>query len=115
MFLTCSYSALNLSITFLSLAEYVRKQITNKKAIVKYEIVADLPELKKLIAEFGKIGSNLNQIARYFNTGGLHSQEMRNEIKKSIAEIYKLKYEVIKLAGDFTTVNANNRNNTGEN
>ena len=29
--------------------------------------------------------------------------------------IYKLKYEVIKLAGDFTTVNANNRNNTGEN
>ena len=53
--------------------------------------------------------------ARYFNTGGLHSQEMRNEIKKSIAEIYKLKYEVIKLAGDFTTVNANNRNNTGEN
>ena len=80
----------------LPLAEYVRKQITNKKAIVKYEIVADLPELKKLIAEFGKIGSNLNQIARYFNTGGLHSQEMRNEIKKSIAEIYKLKYEVIK-------------------
>jgi hypothetical protein len=40
---------------------------------------------------------------------------MRNEIKKSIAEIYKLKYEVIKLAGDFTTVNANNRINTGEN
>ena len=57
----------------------------------------------------------LKQIARYFNTGGLHSQEMRNEIKKSISEIYKLKYEVIKLAGDFTTVNANNRNNTGEN
>ena len=97
----------------LPLAEYVRKQITNKKVIVKYEIVADLPELKKLIAEFGKIGSNLNQIARYFNTGGLHSQEMRNEIKKSITEIYKLKYEVIKLAGDFITVNANNRNSAG--
>ena len=83
----------------LPLAEYVRKQITNKK----------------VIAEFGKIGSNLNQIARYFNTGGLHSQEMRNEIKKSITEIYKLKYEVIKLAGDFITVNANNRNSAGEN
>lgn len=40
---------------------------------------------------------------------------MRSEIKKSIAEIYKLKYEVIKLAGDFTTVNTNNRNSTGEN
>ena len=81
----------NAKVASLPLAEYVRKQITNKKVIVKYEIVADLPELKKLIAEFGKIGSNLNQIARYFNTGGLHSQEMRNEIKKSITEIYKLK------------------------
>ena len=105
----------NAKATSLPLAEYVRKQITNKKVIVKSDIVADLTELKKLIAEIGTIGSNLNQIARYFNTGGLHSQEMRNEIKKSIAEIYKLKYEVIKLAGDFTTVNANNRNNTGEN
>ena len=105
----------NAKVASLPLAEYVRKQITNKKVIVKYEIVADLPELKKLIAEFGKIGSNLNQIARYFNTGGLHSQEMRNEIKKSITEIYKLKYEVIKLAGDFITVNANNRNSAGEN
>lgn len=45
----------------------------NKKVIVKYELVADLPELKKLIAEFGKIGSNLNQIARHFNNGDIHS------------------------------------------
>lgn len=48
----------------LTLAEYARNQIMNKKVTVKYEIVADIPELKKLIAEFGKIGSNLNQIAR---------------------------------------------------
>lgn len=46
----------------LPLAEYVRKQIMKQKVTAKYEIVADLPELKKLVAEFGKIGSNLNQI-----------------------------------------------------
>ena len=46
----------------LPLAEYIRKQVMKQKVIAKYEIVADLPELKKLIAEFGKIGSNLNQI-----------------------------------------------------
>ena len=45
----------------LPLAEYLRRQVTGKKVMVKYEIVADLPELKKLIAEFGKIGSNLNK------------------------------------------------------
>ena len=30
----------------LPLAEYARKQVLNKKIVAKYEIVADLPELK---------------------------------------------------------------------
>lgn len=85
----------------LPLAEFLRKQIMGKRVTVKYEIVADVPELKKLIAEFGKIGSNLNQIARHFNQGGIHSQEMRQSIDQCIAEIYAMKYEVIKMAGNF--------------
>lgn len=88
----------------LPLAEYARKQVLNKTIIAKYEIVADLPELKKLIAEFGKIGSNLNQIARYFNSGGIHSQEMRKAINQNLARIYEMKYEVLKLAGDFSAI-----------
>ena len=83
----------------LRLAEYLRKQVTGKQVKVKYEIVADLPELKKLIAEFGKIGSNLDQIARYFNSGGIHSQEMRKRIGQGISDIYEMKYEVLKMAG----------------
>lgn len=93
--------AANAKAANLSLAEYARKQIMNKRVIVKYELVADLPELKKLISEFGKIGSNLNQIARHFNSGGIHSQEMRKAINQSIARIYEMKYEVLKLAGEF--------------
>ena len=53
----------------LPLAEYAQKLIMRKQIKVTYEIVADLLELKKLIAAFRKIGSNLNQIARYFNSG----------------------------------------------
>ena len=89
---------------YLPLAEYARKQIMKQKVTAKYEIVADLPELKKLVAEFGKIGSNLNQIARHFNSGGIHSQEMRRAIDQSVARIYEMKYEVLKMAGDFHTV-----------
>lgn len=80
----------------LSLAKYARKQLMSKKVIVKYDLVADLPE-------FGKIGSNLNQIARHFSSGGIHSQKIRTAINESIADIYEIKYEVLKLAGDFTT------------
>lgn len=85
----------------LPVAEYVRNQIMNKRIVVKYEVVADVPEIKKLIAEFGKIGSNLNQIARHFNQGGIHSGEMRKVINQCIAAIYAMKYDVIKMAGDF--------------
>ena len=85
----------------LPLAEYLRRQVMNKKVSVKYEIVADVPELKRLISEFGRIGNNLNQIARYFNQGGIHSQEVQKSIRQCIAEIYEIKYEVIKMAGDF--------------
>lgn len=97
----------------LSLAEYARKQVMNKKVVVKYELVADLPELKKLIAEFGKIGSNLNQIARHFNSGGIHSQEIQKAINQSIARIYEMKYEALKLAGDFTSTAQLQKNKSG--
>ena len=70
-------------------------------AKVTAEITADVPEIKRLIGELGKIGSNLNQIARYFNQGGIISSEMRTEIKKSLRDIYEMKYEVMRMAGDF--------------
>ncbi|CBL13841.1 Bacterial mobilisation protein (MobC) [Roseburia intestinalis XB6B4] len=90
----------------LPLAEYARKLITGKTPKITYEIVADLPELKKLIGEFGKIGSNLNQIARYFNSGGIHSQEMRKYIQQGIADIFEMKHEVLKMAGDLHSLSA---------
>lgn len=87
----------------LPLAEYARLQALNKKVTTKYEIVADISELKKLIAEFGKTGSNLNQIAKHFNQGGAQTQEMLNSIRQCMVQIYEMKYAVLKMAGDFST------------
>lgn len=85
----------------LSLSEYIRRQLIKGKVIAKYEIVANVPELKKLIGELEKIGSNLNQIARHFNSGGVHSQEMRKSICQGIADIYEIKRATLKMAGIF--------------
>ena len=49
----------------------------------------------------GKIGSNLNQIAKYFNTGGTHSQAMENEIHQCISDLFLLRKKVLEMAGDF--------------
>ena len=85
----------------MSLAAYVRTQVLKGQVHTKIEIVADVPEIKELLAEFGKIGSNLNQIAKYFNQGGVLSQEMRGEINKRLRDLYEMKYKVMKMAGDF--------------
>ena len=85
----------------MSISEYMRTQTMEGKVNARFEIVANVDQIKKLIGEFGKIGSNLNQIARYFNQGGVLSSEMRNEIRKSLRDIYEMKYEVMKMAGDF--------------
>ena len=80
---------------------YVRTQVLKGQVHTKIEIVTDVPEIKKLLAEFGKIGSNLNQIAKYFNQGGILSQEMRGEINKRLRDLYEMKYKVMEMAGDF--------------
>lgn len=84
----------------LPVAEYARKQVMNQRITMKYEVVADVPELKKLISEFGKIGSNLNQIANIL-TGWNPFTEMRAAINQCITELYEMKYKVTKMAGVF--------------
>lgn len=61
----------------ISRSDYIRKQLLDGKIIMKYEIVTDMPELQKLVTEFGRIGNNLNQIARFFNIGGVRSKLCR--------------------------------------
>ena len=85
----------------MTVSDFIRNALDNQNVIIKYEIIADVPELKKLISECGKIGSNLNQIARYFNQGGIIFSEMRTEIKKALRDIYEIKYEVMRMTGDF--------------
>ena len=61
-----------------------------------YEYMNDL---RKLVSEYGKIGSNLNQIAKHFNSGGSQSRAIENEIHQCITDLFLLRKEVLKLAG----------------
>ena len=56
----------------LPLAAYIRRQAFYNDINIHYDLVQDPEEIRKLIGEIGKIGSNLNQIARFFNTVGMH-------------------------------------------
>lgn len=82
-------------------AVYVRKCSLGETPQITYNIVADLPEIQKLAEEFGKIGNNLNQIAKFFHMGGARSLAMQNQISQCITELHDLREEVIRMAGDF--------------
>ena len=85
----------------ISQVEYARYLLKNGKVTVKQEIIAEVPELKRLIAEFGKIGSNLNQIAHHFNAGGSHSSYIYDQIMQTLSELYAMKYKVEAMGGEF--------------
>ena len=75
--------------------------VVKGKVVVKQEIVAEVPMLKRLIGEFGKIGSNLNQIAHHYNGGGARSVAMYDRTMRAISELYAMKYEVERMGGEF--------------
>lgn len=87
----------------ISRSAYLRKLLCEKQIQNRIEVVADIEILRKLVHEYGKIGSNLNQIAKYFNTGGNRSMAMEDEIHQCISELFSLRKEVLRMAGDFNS------------
>lgn len=85
------------------IATFVRKRSLNENLSVTYNIIADIQEINKLVAEFGKIGNNLNQIAKYYNMGGIHSQSMQTSIQKCILQIFEMRKEILKMVGDYNS------------
>ena len=82
-------------------SEYLRNLILEKPMIYKYEVVADNEQLKKLNAEIGKIGSNLNQIAKHLNQGGVRSMILQDRVHECIDKLFDLRRQVMDLAGDY--------------
>ena len=75
--------------------------LTKGRVTVRQEIITEVPELKKVITELGKIGSTLNQIARHFNSGGANSAYLYDRIMQALGDLFDMKYEIEKLGGEF--------------
>ena len=88
----------------MSQAEFIRQAITRAtiRPIVTVSPVNDelLAAVGKLTAEYGRIGGNLNQIARYLNEYGVPYNTLSGEVRAAISDLAVLKYEVLKKVGD---------------
>lgn len=79
---------------------FIREAISG--ATIKPTIVATLVSddllaaIGKLTAEYGRIGNNLNQIARHLNEWRSPYPTMAKELQDAVAELATLKFEVMK-------------------
>ena len=83
----------------ISLSEFLRQAIrrTTIRPVVHVSAVNDelLSAVGKLAAEYGRIGGNLNQIARYLNEYGSPYNALSGEVRAAIADLAALKYEIL--------------------
>ena len=90
----------NVESSGLTISEYIRRCLLNKKVIIRKVNKVDMPEIRDIKANLGKIGSNINQIAKYFNQGGYRSSQVLYELHNCMDEIHKAFSDLSKLAGD---------------
>ena len=88
----------------MSQAEFIRQAIpeSDHTPHVTVSPVNDglLAALSKLTAEYGKIGGNLNQIARSLNEYGSPYRGLEKEVRGAAADLAALKFEVLQKVGE---------------
>ena len=88
----------------ISQSEFLRQAIRRAtiRPVVHVSSVNDelLSAVGKLTAEYGRIGGNLNQIARTLNEWHSPYPAMAKELREAAADLAALKYEVLKKVGD---------------
>ena len=87
----------------LSLSTFIRRSIHNVK-IEKTVIVAGgeetLTAVSTLLAQCSKVGSNLNQLARHFNSGGADTEQIRAKLLNELADLTAFRLNAEKVLGE---------------
>lgn len=84
----------------LSQSDFIRQAVFHSKINLTIRTECSIAQMEQMIAEYGKIGSNLNQIARYLNEGGTATKEIVEEVRTAALDLADLKYEILKIVGD---------------
>ena len=84
----------------ISQSEFIRQAIENAviKPIITISPVNEklLSAIGQLTAQLGKIGGNLNQIARFLNEHGTPYNSLSSDVRTAIANLTDLKFEILR-------------------
>ena len=88
----------------ISQSEFIRQAIENSviKPVITISPVNEklLSAVSTLTAQLGKIGGNLNQIARFLNEQGTPYNSLYSDVQSAISDLADLKFEILRKVGD---------------
>lgn len=84
----------------MSQSDFIRQAITTAQIKVTVKPVFDSEKLDQLIADCGKIGSNINQIARHLNMGNPMEARLMKKLNRSLANLDSIRTVAEALAGE---------------
>lgn len=76
-----------------------REMLMKGRVNTSYVFYVHPDEIEAITREFAAIGNNLNQIAAFFNSGGLPSHVMCENINHAISCIFEMREQVAEMAG----------------
>ena len=88
----------------LSMSALLRRALHDAK-IERTVVVAGggeetLTAVSALLAQCGRIGGNLNQLARYFNSGGKDTEQLRAQVLEELASLTAFRLKAEKARGE---------------
>ena len=88
----------------ISQSEFIRQAIENSviKPIITVSPINEnlLSAVGQLTAQLGKVGGNLNQIARYLNEHSVPYNTLYVDVQSAITDLAELKFEILRKVGD---------------
>ena len=88
----------------LSLSTLIRRALHNAKIERTVVVVGGgeetLTAVSTLLAQCSKVGSNLNQLARHFNSGGADAEQIRAKLLNELADLTAFRLNAEKVLGE---------------
>lgn len=83
----------------MTLSQFAAQMLMKGRVNTSYVFYVHPDEIEAITREFAAIGNNLHQIGAFFNSGGLPSHVMRENINHAIACIFEMREQVAEMAG----------------
>lgn len=84
----------------ITLSEYIRSTIRKSKTEVTVKQKVEIKPLIDIASQYGKIGSNINQIARHLSSGEEWSEQLRESLEETLTELRAKVKEMAKVVDE---------------